>query len=326
MTIFAATPANIDAAAQIIRSGGLVAMPTETVYGLAADATNGRAVAAIYEVKGRPRFNPLIVHVGSLAQAAELAEFGPLAWRLAGAFWPGPLTLVARARPGNGIHDLATAGLETVAIRMPAHPIARALIAAAGCPLAAPSANKSGRISPTAALHVADEFGFELAMILDGGMCERGLESTIVACGAAPAHEDASGEALVLLRPGAIAVADIEAVSGVRVERRAGDPDAPSAPGQLLSHYAPRAAVRLNAADVRAGEALLAFGPAVPDTDGVSINLSPSGDLVEAAQALFAALRTLDASGAPTIAVMPIPEHGLGEGINDRLMRAAAPR
>ena len=317
MTIFAPTPANIDAAARILRAGGLVGMPTETVYGLAADATQGRAVAAIYEAKGRPRFNPLIVHVGALEHAAQLAELGPLARRLAEAFWPGPLTLVLRARTGNAIADLATAGLDTIALRVPGHPVSRALIEAAGCPLAAPSANTSGRISPTTAQHVAAEFGDTLGMILDGGPCGYGLESTII---------DATGVGLVLLRPGAIPVAEIGVTCGQRVARRAADPDSPIAPGQLLSHYAPRAAVRLQAVDVRAGEALLAFGPDAPLPRGPMINLSPRGDLVEAAQALFAALRTLDASGAGTIAVMPIPGHGLGEAINDRLTRAAAVR
>ncbi len=326
MPIVAASTDNIERAGESLRAGGLVAMPTETVYGLAGDATDGLAVAAIYAAKGRPRFNPLIVHVASVAQAAAIGELTPLAERLARAFWPGPLTLVLQLRPGCGIADLVTAGLDTVAIRVPGHEIARALIEAAGRPLAAPSANKSGRISPTRPEHVAADFGDELPMILDGGPCGHGLESTIIACQTAPPSKDASGEGLVLLRPGAIAVEQIEAACGHRVMRAAVDPDAPTSPGQLLSHYAPRALVRLNAVDLMPGEALLAFGANVPPADGAVINLSKTGDLREAAKGLFAALRALDASGAGTIAVMPIPDHGLGEAINDRLVRAAAAR
>ena len=288
-----------------------------TVYSCAA-------VAAIYMTKSRPRFNPLIVHVASLEAAFKLARFPESALKLAHAFWPGPLTLVLPALLGNGIADLATAGLPTIALRVPRHPVARALILAAGCPLAAPSANRSGRISPTQAAHVAIDFGDDLALILDGGAAVHGIESTIVACGAARAG-DACG-AVMLLRPGAISAADIAAVIGARVTRVAADPDAPSAPGQLASHYAPRAHVRLNAVEAFAGEALLAFGPSPPPSAGPTINLSREGDLIEAAQNLFAALRALDARGAGTIAVMPIPDHGLGEAINDRLARAAAPR
>jgi L-threonylcarbamoyladenylate synthase len=309
--------ADIERAAQLIRDGGLVAMPTETVYGLAADATNGRAVAGVYATKGRPQFNPLIVHVSSLEDAARLVIVTPLAEMLAARFWPGPLTLVLAARSGNPIAGLVTAGLDTIAIRLPSHPIARALIAACGRPLAAPSANRSGHISPTTAAHVAAEFGTAVPMILDGGPCERGLESTIV---------DATGGRLVLLRPGAIAAEAIDAVTGVPIERRALDPDAPSAPGQLASHYAPNARIRLNAGCVLPGEALLAFGPEPLPSAGPVINLSPTGDLTEAAQNLFAALRALDATGAAVIAVMPIPAHGLGDAIADRLARAAAPR
>lgn len=317
MTIFEATPEAIERAAGVIRSGGIVAMPTETVYGLAGDATNGRAVASIYAAKGRPSFNPLIVHVGSVAAARAVVELGEAGERLAAAFWPGPLTLVARAVPGNGIASLVTAGLATVAVRVPGHRITRALLAACGCPLAAPSANTSGRISPTTARHVAADFGDRLGMILDGGACGHGLESTIV---------DVSGEGIALLRPGAIAADEIEAVAGVRLARRAVDEAAPSAPGQLASHYAPRAGVRLGARSVEPGEALLAFGCELPVTAGPVFNLSVTGDLTEAAQNLFAALHVLDASGAAAIAVMPIPMEGLGEGINDRLARAAAPR
>lgn len=317
MAIFAANAAAVARAAGEILDGGLVAMPTETVYGLAADATNGRAVASIYAAKGRPSFNPLIVHAASVAQARGLAQLGPVAERLAAAFWPGPLTLVARLRREAGISGLVTAGLETVAVRVPAHPVAQALLQACGRPLAAPSANTSGRISPTTAQHVAADFGERLAVILDGGACVHGLESTIV---------DVSGETPVLLRPGAIAAGDIERAAGETLERRAAVADAPTAPGQLASHYAPRAQVRLDALDVRAGEALLAFGANVPHGGVAVVNLSVPGDLIEAAQNLFAALHTLDASGATVIAVMPIPDMGLGEAINDRLRRAAAPR
>lgn len=317
MIIAAPKPETIARAARLIREGGLVGMPTETVYGLAADATNGRAVAGIYAAKGRPRFNPLIVHVASLEAARAIAVVTPAAERLAQAFWPGPLTLVLAARPGNPVASLATAGLETVAIRVPAHPVARALIEASGCPIAAPSANRSGRISPTTAAHVAAEFAGAVPMILDGGAARHGLESTIV---------DASGGPLVLLRPGAIPAGEIERIAGSPLARHRADHTAPTAPGQLASHYAPSARVRMNATTLAPGEALLAFGPHAPDCDGPVINLSAPGDLVEAAQNLFAALRTLDASGCACIAVMPVPAHGLGEAINDRLLRAAAPR
>ena len=317
MGVETANEKTIAAAAEQLRAGRLVAFPTETVYGLGADATNGRAVAQIFAAKGRPRFNPLIVHVPDANAAAAHAEFTPLARRLADAFWPGPLTLVLEKRASSPLSDLVTGGLSSVAIRAPDHPVARALLEAAGRPLAAPSANRSGHVSPTQAAHVDEDLGNDVAMVLDGGATAHGLESTIV---------DARGEAPVLLRPGAVTVGTIEAVLGCKVLRADIDAARPTAPGQLLSHYAPKARVRLNARDVRPDEALLAFGPDVPATGGRVINLSPSGDLTEAAANLFAALRTLDASGAPGIAVMPIPEHGLGEAINDRLQRAAAPR
>ena len=310
-------PTTLGEAAAHIRAGRLVAMPTETVYGLAADATNARAVAAIYAAKGRPSFNPLIVHVSDAAMAARYAELTPLGVRLATAFWPGPLTLVLPKLPGSGIADLVTAGLDTVAIRVPAHPLALELIRQSGRPLAAPSANPSGRLSPTRAADVAAELGDRIALVLDGGPARHGVESTVVdACGATP----------VLLRPGAVTAEEIERVAGCAVLRPAADPSLPSSPGQLASHYAPNAALRLDAADVRPGEALLAFGPGALATAGPSLNLSPSGDLVEAAANLFAHLRALDASGVRIIAVMPIPAHGLGEAITDRLRRAAAPR
>lgn len=307
----------IAAAAEHLRAGRLVAFPTETVYGLGADATQSRAVAEIFAAKGRPTFNPLIVHVLDVAAAERHVIFTPLARQLAGAFWPGPLTLVLDKREGSPLSDLVTGGLSSVAVRSPDHPVARALLEATGRPLAAPSANRSGHVSPTKAEHVAADLGDKVAMVLDAGATAHGLESTIV---------DARGDHPVLLRPGAVTVETIEAVIGGKVVR--GDIDAarPSAPGQLLSHYAPSARVRLEARDVLAGEALLAFGPDVPATAGAMINLSPAGDLTEAASNLFAALRALDASGAEAIAVMPIPQSGLGEAINDRLRRAAAPR
>lgn len=318
MTVRAADQEAIEEAGRLLRAGALVAFPTETVYGLGADATNGRAVAAIFETKGRPRINPLIVHVAHLAEAERIAEMGAPARRLAAAFWPGPLTLVLKRRAEAGLSDLVSAGLDTVAVRVPGHPIAQALLAAAGRPLAAPSANRSGRVSPTTAQHVADDLGPRPAMILDGGPTAYGLESTVV---------DATGDDVVLLRPGAIPREAIEGVLGRALAAgRASDDVSPSSPGQLASHYAPRAGLRLDARDVRPGEALLAFGANVPATPGPALNLSPTEDLKEAAAGLFAALRALDATGCAVIAVMPIPETGLGEAINDRLRRAAAPR
>lgn len=311
-------PEAIAHAARIIRDGGRVAIPTETVYGLAADATNGAAVAAIYATKGRPRFNPLIVHVASLDAARMLVEMPPLAEALAARFWPGPLTLVLPALAGNGIADLVSAGLDTLAVRVPAHPVALELIRACGRPLAAPSANRSGRISPTEAAHVAAEFADGGVTILDGGPCDRGVESTILDL-TRPDH-------IVLLRAGAIPAEAIEALGLGKLVRPSIDANRPIAPGQLASHYAPRASVRLNVTHVEPGEALLAFGPAPLTTDGPVVNLSPSGDLTEAARNLFGALRQLDATGISGIAVMPIPAHGLGEAILDRLTRAAAPR
>ena len=312
-----ATEDAIAAAADFLREGRLVAFPTETVYGLGADATNGAAVASIFEAKGRPRFNPLIVHVRGIAQAEAHADMPPLALKLAEAFWPGPMTLVLDKRAGSDLSDLVSAGLNTVAIRVPDHPIAQALLKAVDRPLAAPSANRSGRVSPTQAAHVAGDLGERVAMILDGGPTAHGLESTII---------DARGSELVLLRAGAVPAETIEAKLGLTLVRNTAAKERPDAPGQLESHYAPRARVRLNAHDVKEGEALLAFGAEVPETSGPLINLSPTGNLIEAASKLFAALRELDKAGTDTIAVMPIPGHGLGEAINDRLQRAAAPR
>ncbi len=316
MTILRANDETIASAAALLRQGRLVAFPTETVYGLGADATNGRAVAAIIEAKGRPRFNPLIVHVTGRAAAAPHAVFTDVAARLAEAFWPGGLTLVLQRRPESDIADLVTAGLDTLAVRAPDHAVAHALLAAAGVPVAAPSANRAGHVSPTTAAHVADDLGDAVDCILDAGPTPLGIESTVL---------DATVDPPVLLRPGAVMGAEIEAVVGAPLAV-GGGAKTPTSPGQLASHYAPRAALRLEAREVASGEALLAFGPDVPPGARITENLSPTGDLREAAANLFGALRRLDASGAPTIAVMPIPEEGLGEAINDRLRRAAAPR
>jgi L-threonylcarbamoyladenylate synthase len=310
--------AGIAEAVEALQEGELVGLPTETVYGLAADARNGQAVARIFAAKGRPHFNPLIVHVLSLSEAEKIATFDEAARRLAEAFWPGALTLVLPKRPEAGIADLTTAGLDTIAIRVPAHPIARIVLSAFGGPLAAPSANRSGHVSPTTAAHVAHDLYGKVACILDAGPTGIGLESTIVGF---------PGGRAVLLRPGGVARADIEQVLGTELVS-AEEGAAISAPGMLASHYAPAARLRLNATDIRPGEALLAFGPNLPagsDNATVIQNLSESGDLTEAAANLFAMLRRLDGE-ASAIAVMPIPYDGLGEAINDRLQRAAAPK
>ncbi len=319
MAVRTADQTAIDEAGRLLREGALVAFPTETVYGLGADATNGRAVAAIFEAKGRPRFNPLIVHVPDVASAERIAVLTPLARKLASAFWPGPLTLVLKRRPEANVSDLVSAGLDTIAVRVPAHPIAQALLAASGRPLAAPSANRSGRVSPTRAEHVLEDLAGRTAMILDGGSTVHGLESTVLDAG--------DDTRIVLLRPGAVPREAIQAVLGHTMETGPESDDVhPTSPGQLASHYAPKAALRLDVSDVKPGEALLAFGADIPASNGPSINLSAGGDLAEAAAGLFAALRELDRTGVGTIAVMPIPDHGLGEAINDRLRRAAAPR
>ncbi len=310
-------PESLAEAARLIRSGELVAFPTETVYGLGADAGNGLAVARIFEAKGRPRFNPLIVHIANLAAAERLGIFSSKARRLAEAFWPGPLTLVLEQRADAAISDLVSAGLSSLALRVPDHPVARALLAACGRPLAAPSANRSGHVSATRAEHVAADLAGRVSMILDGGPTAHGLESTVL---------DVTGDQAVMLRPGAVPADAIELVLGEKLARAGDAGDQPKSPGQLASHYAPSANLRLNALDVKSGEALLAFGPNALQTSGPVINLSPAGDVIEAAAALFAALRKLDASGAASIAVMAIPNDGLGEAINDRLSRASAPR
>jgi L-threonylcarbamoyladenylate synthase len=307
-------------AVRCLSAGGLVAFPTETVYGLGADATDGAAIARLYAAKGRPAFNPLISHVADIAAARALAVFDAAAERLAAAFWPGPLTLVLPKQPGGPVAELATAGLDSIAIRIPSHPVALEILRALGRPVAAPSANRSGHVSPTHAEHVLADLGGRLDLIVDGGATSVGLESTIVACLGRPA----------LLRPGGLPRHDIERVLGVPLADAApARPDAPSAPGMLASHYAPRASLRLDADAVRTGETLLAFGaaaiPGIAQAAGV-LNLSPSGNLVEAAANLFSHLRALDDAGAAAIAVMRVPQEGLGEAINDRLARAAAPR
>lgn len=303
--------AEIAKAARVIRDGGLVAFPTETVYGLGADATSDRAVARVYEAKGRPSFNPLIVHVPDLAAAEKLGDFPGQARRLAEAFWPGPLTIVVPRRKTCPVSLLASAGLPSLALRVPAHPVAQELLQAVDRPVVAPSANASGRMSPTMAAHVRVGLGKKVDLVLDGGACAVGVESTIVGF---------LREEPELLRPGGIAREDIERVIGHRLAAARAS-DAPVAPGQLESHYAPHAELRLDAETRRAGEIYLGFGA----RDGER-NLSASGDLVEAAANLFRMLHELDETGAKSIAVAPIPHRGLGEAINDRLRRAAAPR
>ncbi|BBK30025.1 threonylcarbamoyl-AMP synthase [Allostella humosa] len=311
-------PATIAEGARLLAEGRLVAFPTETVYGLGGDASSDAAVARIFQAKGRPRFNPLIAHVHDLAAARRIARLDARAEAVAKRFWPGPLTLVLPRRPEGAVSLLATAGLDTVAVRIPAHPVALALLEAAGRPVAGPSANPSGGVSPTTARHVADGLGQAVAMILDGGDCRVGVESTVL---------DLSGEAPTLLRPGGLARTLLEAALGCHLGTAVhGDPTRPTAPGQLASHYAPGRPVRLNATAVAADEALLAFGPEVPTGAAVTLQLSRSGDLAEAAANLFAHLRALDRPDLRAIAVQPIPETGLGEAINDRLRRAAAPR
>jgi L-threonylcarbamoyladenylate synthase len=316
MPISAADPAAIEQAVRLLRAGELVAFPTETVYGLGGDATSDAAVAAIFAAKGRPRFNPLISHVDSRDSARRVGVFDARAERVAEAFWPGPLTLVLRRTQSCPVSLLATAGLDTVALRVPAHPVARALLAAFGRPVAAPSANRSGRVSPTAAADVEAELGGRVALVLDGGACRVGLESTVL---------DLTTERPVLLRPGGLPLEEIAALIGP-VTRAAEDPAAPRSPGMLASHYAPGLPVRLDASEARPGEALLAFGPAALPGFAETLWLSRSGDLAEAAANLFRALRALDRPEFTGIAVMPIPERGLGLAINDRLGRAAAPR
>ena len=320
--VMRAGPAAVERAAALLAGGGLVAFPTETVYGLGADATDDEAVARLYAAKARPSFNPLIVHVADLGAARQIAAFDETALRLADAFWPGPLTLVLPRFPVCPVGMLATAGLDTLAVRVPQHRVARAILEAFGKPVVAPSANRSGTVSPTAAEHVRADLDGRIDLIVDGGACPLGLESTIVAC----------IEGAALLRPGPIPRAAIEALlgQGMTIAHETGSAGLrPRAPGMLASHYAPRAAVRMNAVAIAPGEALLGFGPALPPGAGEAVmilNLSERGLLIEASANLFAYLRLLDASGPLAIAVVPIPDEGLGEAINDRLRRAAAPR
>ena len=317
MKVVEPTAQSVAEAARLLRDGQLVAFPTETVYGLGGDATNERAVAAIFEAKGRPQFNPLISHVLDAKAARKFVLWNRAAEELAARFWPGPLTLVLPRAPGSAISLLASAGLDTVAIRAPSHPVAQALIRAADRPIAAPSANRSGAVSPTRAEHVVDSLGERVPLILDGGPCLVGVESTVL---------DLTSATPTLLRPGGATREAIEAIIGpiaVSDALPSGD-SARKSPGQLQSHYAPARPVRLGATSVGADEGLLAFGPTVPQGAMLTYNLSPSGDLGEAAANLFAMMRTLDRPGIGRIAIMPIPETGLGLAINDRLRRAAA--
>jgi L-threonylcarbamoyladenylate synthase len=304
-------------AAAILRRGGLVAFPTETVYGLGADATNAAAVSAIFRAKGRPADNPLICHVADLASARRLGVFDQRAERLIDAFWPGALTLIVKRRPDCRAVMGVSAGLDTIAIRLPDHELALSLLRETGRPLAAPSANRSGAVSPTTAAHVVESLGPNVELVLNGGACRVGLESTVLAIdGAAP----------VLLRPGSVTIEMLRHVVGPIDQANAADADQPKSPGMLESHYAPDLAVRLDIRSVDPGEALLAFGPDAPPHDGASLNLSENGDLEEAAANLFGFLRALDQDIYTGIAVMPLPDHGMGRAINDRLRRAAAAR
>ena len=310
LRVFTPDSVGLAAAAEVLAGGGLVSFPTETVYGLGADARKDTAVAGIYAAKERPSFNPLIVHVPDVATARRYAVFTPEAEALAAAFWPGPMTLVLPLKPDAGISKLVTAGLDSLAIRVPAHPVARALLAAFDGPVAAPSANPSGRISPTTAAHVIAGLSGRIDGVVDGGACGVGVESTIISLVGTPA----------MLRAGGLAIEEVEAVLGVSLIHQT-HAEKPTAPGQMLSHYAPVGRLRMDVVSPDAGETFIGFGPM-----GGEHNLSPAGDLVEAAAGLFAMLHKMDAIGAERIAVAPIPETGLGRAINDRLRRAAAPR
>lgn len=315
-TVLAPDAQGIARAAGLLAQGGLVAFPTETVYGLGADARNPGAVARVFAAKGRPLVNPLIAHVVDTAAAALLTRLDARAERLAAAFWPGALTLVLPMREGAGIAPQVTAGLPTLAVRVPSHPVAKALLAAFGGPVAAPSANPSGRISPTRAEHVIEALGGRIEAVLDGGPCAVGLESTILAL---------DGPEVRLLRPGGVPVEAIKECLGVRLLTVAGKTVRPQAPGMMASHYAPVARLRMNVTRPETGEVWIGFGPGC---DGAALNLSADGDLDEAATALFTAMRVADVLAGPggSIAVAPVPEQGLGLAINDRLQRAAAPR
>jgi len=321
--LIAASPAAVAEAARCLEEGGLVAFPTETVYGLGADAGNAKAIARLYRAKGRPSFNPLIAHVCDLKAAMKIGRFDARALALAEAFWPGPLTLVLQRAPRCTVAELATAGLDTIAVRVPAHLVAQELLRAFGGAVVAPSANLSGHVSPTTAAHVRSDLAGRIDLILDGGAVAVGVESTIIGCFEAP----------MLLRPGGLPRGQIERVLGSALVQPPDDPigdsGQPLAPGMLASHYAPRTPVRLNAVGIEPGEALLAFGPGIVggiDAAKAVMNLSEAADLTEAATNLFGCLRALDAIGARAIAVMSVPRHGLGEAINDRLRRAAVPQ
>ncbi len=316
-----ATPETIAKAATLLREGKLVAFPTETVYGLGADATNNNAVAAVFDAKTRPRNNPLIIHVKDVPGAKRYAEFSEEALKLANAFWPGPLTLVLPKHANTNLSDLVSPNTTTLAVRIPDGAIASALLKACNFPIAAPSANRSGHVSPTRAQHVADDLGDRVAMILDGGPCHWGVESTVL---------NMTSSAPIILRTGAITKERIEAALNQSVAYSSQDTTTkgaePLSPGMTEYHYAPNATLRLGARKAEPGEAFLAFGPTEQPHDGPTFNLSEKADLIEAAANLYTALRSLDQSGLPTIAVMPIPHEGLGITINDRLKRAAAPR
>jgi L-threonylcarbamoyladenylate synthase len=302
----------LEQAAALLRAGELVAFPTETVYGLGGDATNDESVAAIFAAKGRPRFNPLIVHLSRADEAEKIAQIDSRAALLMQRFWPGPLSLVLRRAPQCKVSLLASAGLDTLALRVPSHPLAIELLRSVGRPIAAPSANRSGRISPTTADHVLSELGGRIAAVLDGGPCRVGIESTVI---------DLTGKAPLVLRQGGVAAEEVEALLGPLAAPAGGE--APRAPGMLASHYAPNLPLRLDATSVEAGEALLAFGPDSPSGAKETLYLSKSRDVREAAANLFAMLRAVDRADFTAIAVMPIPEQGLGRAINDRLRRAA---
>lgn len=312
--IMAASSINLHLAAKFLTQGKLVSFPTETVYGLGADATNDDAVASIFKAKKRPAFNPLIVHLSSLEEAEKYVDFDLASRKLAEAFWPGPFTLILKRKPDCALSKLVSAGLDTVAIRVPAHPVARELLQYFSYPIAAPSANISGKLSPTRPEHVAKDLSSEVMMILDGPPCRDGIESTIA---------QVSGSEIRILRPGGITKREIEELTGLRVVYYE-EAQNPTAPGQLKSHYAPKTPIRLNAESILPGEALLAFGSLYPKDAKTHLNLSPKGILREAAANLFSMLHELDQIGCKTIAVSPIPDRGLGVAINDRLTRAAA--
>lgn len=304
-------------AAKKLKQGDILSFPTETVYGLGADATNSRAVAKIFSAKSRPSFNPLIVHLSDAAEANQFVEMSDLSRKLANTFWPGPFTMVIPLKEDSGLSDLITAGINTVAIRVPQNNVAQELLIEFGGPIAAPSANKSGRISPTTAQHVDDEFSAELGFIIDGGPCKRGIESTIV---------QIKGDQVILLRPGSITAADIENVIGSKIATKPIKSETPNSPGQLESHYAPNTQLRLNITKPNNDEGFLTFGPTEGSLGKICLNLSPSANLEEAAANLFSMMRELDNMNFPSIAVSSIPEIGLGLAINDRLRRAAAPK